>query len=231
MRQKSRLGLLDRLGSWLATSKHIDGLWVGVSPAYEVVNNDSVETGLCRVEEALCLIKTYDRLRYDRLTRDLERIWVRIVEHYAGLFTPSLKLCELDCRFVAKRSPDVIASMIVHEATHARLRRCGIGYEENIRARVEAVCIRRELAFSAKLPNGETVRELAEINLESYAVPEILTDAARDRLRAEGLVQTFRELGTPEWRINLILCIRRTLHSIRTAYQSISNSVRRFIKD
>jgi len=38
----------------------------------------------------------------------------------------------------------------------------GIGYDEDIRARVERVCIRRELAFAAKLPNGEQVRQQAE---------------------------------------------------------------------
>jgi len=41
----------------------------------------------------------------------------------------------------------------VHEATHARLRRYGIGYEEGLRQRVEEANFRRELAFaSARAP-------------------------------------------------------------------------------
>jgi hypothetical protein len=42
-------------------------------------------------------------------------------------------------------SAELIVAAIVHEATHARLSRRGIGDDEN--ACVEAVCLRRELAF------------------------------------------------------------------------------------
>ena len=48
-------------------------------------------------------------------------------------FNHSLNACQLDERFVLdeKSGPELIASVIVHEATHARLMRCGIGYEED----------------------------------------------------------------------------------------------------
>jgi hypothetical protein len=230
MRRRSRLGLLDWIGSLRATRRQIDGLWVGVSPVYQAVTNEDTAAGLRRVEEALGLIRTYDRLRYDRLTRDLERIWVRTLIHYAGLFTPSLNLCELDCRFVANRGADAVASMIVHEATHARLRRCGIGNEETIRARVEAVCIRREIAFSTKLPDGKEVRKWAEVNLETYAVPEVLTNAARERLIVETAARELRELGFSERLISAVLRFRRILRSLRAARQSLANSARRLIR-
>lgn len=230
MRRRSRLGLLDWIGSLRATSRRIDGLRVGVSPIYKIVTNEDAATGLRRVEEARGLIRTYDRLRYDRLTRDLERIWVRMLMHYAGLFTPSLNLCELDCRFVAERGADAVASMIVHEATHARLKSRGIGNEETIRARVEAVCIRREIAFSAKLPDGEEVRKWAEINLETYAVPEVHTNVAREKLIVEAAARELRDLGVSEWLISAVLRYRRTLRSLRAARQSLANSVRRLIR-
>ena len=75
-------------------------------------------------------------------------------------------------------SPELIAAVIVHEATHARLERYGIGYEEKLRARIEAVCFRRELAFAAKLPNGEAVRQPAEDRLKAYASANFWTNAA-----------------------------------------------------
>jgi hypothetical protein len=56
--------------------------------------------------------------------------------------------------------------------------RCGIGYEEEIRARVEAVCFRREVAFATGLPNGEQVRQRAERTLELSATAGFWADAA-----------------------------------------------------
>ena len=73
--------------------------------------------------------------------------------------------------------PELIASVIVHEATHARLMRCGIGYEEELRARVEKVCLRRELAFAAKLPNGEQIRAQTDPEL-GYLPPSYWTNEA-----------------------------------------------------
>jgi hypothetical protein len=102
--------------------------------------------------------------------------------------------------------PEVIAATIVHKATHARLCRCGIGYDEIVRGRVEAVCFRREFAFARKLPNGDHVRERAQVAL---AIPPVTwTDAAgRDR-DLEGSVQVLRHLRVPNWLVRALLAIR-----------------------
>jgi hypothetical protein len=78
---------------------------------------------LRRVEDALRLIKTFDPLRYKRIGRDLERVWVLVLPGDLGNFDASIKTCKLDTRFILAdtSSPEVIASTIVHEATHARL--------------------------------------------------------------------------------------------------------------
>ena len=136
-------------------SKCIDGLWVGTfQNAPEV---------LPKVERALQLIKLHDRRRYDRLLRDLERVLVGVLSGSIGRFDRRLSACELEIRFVLdEASSPAIASppTIVHEATHARLWRCGIRYDEKRRHRVEVLCFRRELAFAARLPNPEQVREI-----------------------------------------------------------------------
>jgi hypothetical protein len=190
--------LVDRLELRLSNGIRIDGLWVG--------GLDSEPAPLLRrVEEALRLIKIYDRLRYDRLIRDLERVWVRILPGALGCFNHSLHACELDRRFVLDETslPEFIAAAIVHEATHARLMRCGIGYEEGLRARVEAICFRRELAFAAKLPNGRQVREQAERRL---GIPHAYwTDAAfSDRHDIEH-AEALRDLGVPNWLVRTVL--------------------------
>jgi len=205
-RRVRRPNLLDRLELWCSTSRTIDDLWVGTW-------DNEPERYLSRVEEALRLIKACDRARYNRLTRDLKRVWVRLLPGPVGSFAESWSACQLDTRFVLDKrsSPDVIAAVIVHEGTHARLSRCGIGYEEEARSRVEAICIRREIAFARRLPNGDRVRELAETHLQSYALPEILTDAARERQHIEGSLEALRHLGMPDW-------IGRTVVTLRTLY-------------
>jgi hypothetical protein len=198
----SRATFNDRLMLWLSSGRHVDGLWVGT---YFQTNAKQV---MRRVEEALRLIKTYDQRRYDRVIRDLERVWVRLVPGALGQYKHSLRACELDERFVLAETspPDVIAATIVHEATHARLWRCGIGYDENVRARIEAVCFRRELAFARMLPNGEHAREKA---LDSLAMPPATWTDTADRGRdLEGSVQALRYLGAPNWVVRALLAAR-----------------------
>jgi hypothetical protein len=130
--------LVDRLELRLSTHRSLDGLWIGT---YE----PEAEAALLRVEEALRLIKAYDPLRYDRIIRDVKRVWVRTLVACLAQFNEIVDACELDVRYVfaATSSSVEIASTIVHEATHARLLHCRIGYGEELRARVEAVCFRR----------------------------------------------------------------------------------------
>ena len=135
----------------ISRSRCVDGLWIGSS------GQKHSELVLGRVEEALGLVKTYDGVRYNRLIRDLERVLVTVLSGATGSFNSSIGACQLDERFVLAEtsSPARIASVIVHEATHARLQRHGVGYQEEVRARVEAVCIRRELALQQSCPMGD----------------------------------------------------------------------------
>src|SRR5262249_5718763 len=93
-----------------------------------------------------------------------------------------------------------------HEATHARLWHCRIGYDERLRARVEATCFRRELALAAKLPNGERVREHAR---DALAIPPPgWTDAAERTRDVEGSTEVLRHLGAPNWLVRALLASR-----------------------
>lgn len=197
-----RASLTDRMMLRLSSGKRVDGLWVGTY--YQT----KAEPTLRRVEEALGLIKKYDRLRYNRIIKDLERVWVRLLPGALGKYTHSLRACELDERFVLADTspPEVIAATIVHEATHARLWRCGIGYDESLRHRVEAVCCRREVAFASKLPNGERVREKVQDYLAIS--PTAWTNAATRDRDLEGSVQDLRHIGTPDWLVRTLLWLR-----------------------
>jgi hypothetical protein len=199
---------------WLSSGRRVDGMWVGT---YFQRNAEQV---MRRVEEALRLIKTYDERRYKRLISDLSRVWVRLVPGGLGKYTHSLRACELDERFVLAETspPEMIAATIVHEATHARLWRFGFGYDENVRGRVEAVCVRRELAFARRLPDGELVREQAQDALSNP--PATWTDTAvRDR-DLEGSVQALRHLGAPNWVVRALLTARAWRSSRRSSRTS-----------
>jgi hypothetical protein len=202
--------LVDRLMLYISKSRYVDGLWIG---AYE--DKEKGKQILTRLEAALALIKRYDRVRYDRIIRDLRRIWVVLLPGNIANFAYQLETCQIDTRyFIADTTTlEMIASTIVHEATHARLWR--FGYEQAIRSRIEAICIRREIAFAAKLPNGEQVRDSAEKRLTFSASQDIWTNAAfRDR-RNEGTIEAMRYVGAPEWLIRAGFKLRSGVAYIR----------------
>jgi hypothetical protein len=93
-----------------STSKVVDGLWIGVSP-------DVCKSILSRIDVALQLIMTYDLLRYHRLLRVLDRIWVHLLNGNVAQFNRSLRACEIDTRFMLneKITPEVLAGVLVHE--------------------------------------------------------------------------------------------------------------------
>jgi hypothetical protein len=215
VRKARRLTPWDRLMLRWSVSKRIDGLWVGT-----LEEGSKAETVLHRVEEALCLIRTYDRRRYDRLRRDLERVWILVLVGALGSYNDRLRACELDPRHVLTEdsSPEIIAATIVHEATHARLLRCGLGYDEGRRSRIEAVCFRREIAFAAKLPDGERVRDRAERQLTRCTTNEYWTDVAFDARLLDDAREALRHLDAPKWfarAVPVFLAIRRGLSRYR----------------
>lgn len=200
MRQKSGPSFIDRCLLRLSVKRRVDGLWIGVLDFREP---DGV---LQCIEDGLGLIKACDPLRYGRIQRDLDGVWARLLPGCLGNFNVSIRACELDRNFILENlsSPAMIAAVIVHEATHARLDRYGFTYEEKSRSRIEAVCLRREIAFAARLLDGKRVREDAEATLVLCMTEDYWTSAAFD----ERNIQAGRDLGIPEWGIRIILGIR-----------------------
>ncbi|MEP9387849.1 hypothetical protein [Mesorhizobium sp. KR9-304] len=159
-----------------------------------------------RVESALSLIRLHHPLRYQRLLQDVRRVWLRPLIGASGRFHQSTWTCEIDNHFVVEdgTTTEMVASVIVHEATHARLWRRGISYDERIRKRVELVCVRQELAFSAKLPNGSTIREQAESRLAYTQQLDLSNEAKRDRF-GDHLEKASLDIGLPRWVVRLLM--------------------------
>jgi hypothetical protein len=202
------MGFLERVLLKLCDSRTIDGLLI-LSPYQKAMD---------RVDAALSLIRLHDPVRYRRLTQDLKRIWLRRLPGCIGRFDPPSSTCELDNRFVQddETTTEMIAALIVHEATHARLWRHGIRYEENIRFDVEGVCIRREIAFSAKLPEGGLIRDRAMRKLDALSDEELSDVGQRHRLR-EQLDSMLRGVGVPRWIVKPLLDYGAWLYRRRLA--------------
>jgi hypothetical protein len=163
-----------------------------------------------QVVEALSLIKTFDPLRYARLRRDIKRIWVRVIGAGMANFEWTTWTCNLDPRFMKDRSAAATACSIIHEATHARLCRLGIGYDEKLRTRVEQACFRRELAFASKLPDGSDARRYAECAL--FAPPDFSDAGMQERSYTEAR-EALLHLGAPTWITKLIISFVRWRHA------------------
>jgi hypothetical protein len=81
--------------------------------------------------------------------------------------------------------------------------RCGIGYDEAMLAGVEAVCVRRQIAFADRLPAGALSRDEAERNLTLRPTSDGTNEATRDRHReggAEARVVSLLPIGAIAWR-------------------------------
>ena len=175
-----------------STGRHVDGIWIGSWRSPE---------DLTRVEHALHLVKQHSPLHYSRIINDLERIWIFLLPDGLAEYNHSLNACVLDERYVADAATSVeqIASTIVHEATHARLERLGIRYKEELRARIEAICFRRELALAVRLPDSATLQQHIAEYLDWYqANPEYFRDANSRERHTNGEIETLRHIGAPD---------------------------------
>jgi tetratricopeptide (TPR) repeat protein len=198
--------LVDRMLLALSSGRQVDGIWIGTGFAPE---------HLSRVERALLLVKQHSPLHYSRIIRDLERIWIVLLPDRAAEYNHSLKACVLDERFVADLATSVerLATTIVHEATHARLMRFGIGYDEDQRARIEAICARRELALAVRLPDSARLQQEIAGCLDWYLNPanaDYFRDAAFIERHTKGEIEMLRHVRWPDWLIRA----RPTLRSI-----------------
>jgi hypothetical protein len=122
-----------------------------------------------KIDQALNLISEFDSRRYRQIKRDVKRIWIAAAPGYCAQWEEELQMCILDTDYFRRSdiSASEMALTIVHEATHARLHKLKIGYAENIRERVERICIKSEIAFAKRLPDGQKLVEMAESGLQT----------------------------------------------------------------
>jgi hypothetical protein len=174
-------------------------------PVWHSVTSTSDETAeLGKVVDAIELIRDLEPHRFARIKRDLAGVWISWISG-VGDYLETLKVCRLDGSYLRRpaTTAERVAATIVHEATHARLLACGFRYEEVIRPRIERVCLRAEIDFASRLPDGSDVIAVAERLM--LRLNEAWTDEALQAAEAQQL----RKLRLPRWLIRWLVMRRR----------------------
>jgi hypothetical protein len=195
---------------------------MGVPARAWVSSKTDKETVFTKIEQALLLIKTFAPVRFARLQQDVGCIFVMGIDQALGVWREELRMCELESDYVvsADTSAADVASTIVHEAMHARLKRWGFGYEEQRRARIERVCFKAERAFARRLPDGELLVQQAQRQIVRTYDGTLWTNAAS----LERDFQTLRGLRWPEWAIRALVKISPRARAAYQAEQSRRSS-------
>ena len=107
------------------------------------------------IEAALGLVAAHHPVWLRRMRRDIAEI--RVFRHppCRGAFDPASRVVILDSYFVCTFPPAMVASSLVHEATHARIAAAAphLPYSRD-RAKHERICRRSEIRFARRLPVG-----------------------------------------------------------------------------
>ena len=144
-----------------------------------------------RLGAALDLVRNHAPLRYAYLQRDLPRILVGPSDAL-GECHAAVGICLLKFEYVVAdaTTPEEVALTLVHEGSHARLDRAGVGYVgEERRARVERLCTKAELILAQRIPGGEAAAAYARQRLEwptSMWTDEAFSERRREALQAIG---------------------------------------------
>lgn len=196
--------LLSQLQFAISAKRRLHGLPVGI---FTPSDSEAQRRIFATIESAMKLIADISPICYARIRRDFRGILVCGVEGvraHNARWNRAVGMCELDTDYMcsADATPADVAATIIHEATHARLLRAGIDFEEERRARVERACFRAEIRFAKRLPDGQPIIDAVKRNMQREQ--SFWTDDAFLQRDAGTLIK----LGCPRWVVQLLKKIR-----------------------
>jgi hypothetical protein len=101
------------------------------------------------VMKALDIVADGDPRRFARIRHD--RVRVLVEDGPVCCYRWLTNTCVLTLDAVRNDPPQTTALTIIHEATHARLYRAGVGHDRKNKARQERRCVLEEIAFLRRL--------------------------------------------------------------------------------
>ncbi|MEM9499414.1 MAG: hypothetical protein AAGA28_15925 [Pseudomonadota bacterium] len=180
------------------------------------------DTGAQTVREALDLIHRIAPEKISAMRTCLPGgIAIEWTDYANGWFDAATGTCCLGGQFVATAGPVDLALTVVHELCHARLERCGIGYPEDQRDRIERLCVSREIAFARALARagcGDAITVDALCRKRDSLTAAQFSDTALRALHRREVLHRARMLGmqTPHCvRRCLVLATRKRLRRLR----------------
>lgn len=162
-----RAQLMQRLQGWASEERNIRGFSVTVVNSRPDIDTAAV---FQRMDAALGLIAQWQPLAFRRMQGDFARILVQRYPCRAAYY-PDSRTCLIELTFSVNPEFTVaqIASSIVHEGVHARVRQMCTTYDPDRLPREERLCRKAELNFGLSVPGGEAVVTRA---LQSLALPD-----------------------------------------------------------
>ena len=135
----------DLIGRWLAVARPS----AAASGFSLVVKSQEVpaDSVIDKLREALALIERHDPRRLHRVRRDVPRVVALDLLLLGGTQWMHPRAILLKAAAVHQQPPLWAAGVIIHEATHIRLKQRGIRTTPLNRARVERCCVREQIHF------------------------------------------------------------------------------------
>lgn len=148
--------------AWVGLKAVLRGSAVQRIGSIEVVHGIDGTDGphIQKLKEAADLVRESDPRRYGMIEANLCRIaivdWnVQGARYYALSRTLVLRAESIEFSRVS-----VLASMLVHEATHGRISSWGIRYTPQLSERIEQLCLRNEVWFLQRVPGAQSLLDL-----------------------------------------------------------------------
>ncbi len=165
--RRARAALMQKLQGYSSEERSLGGFAVRIVNSRPDIDSDAV---FQRMDAALEMIARHQPRAYRRMRCDFQSILVQRYPCRAAYF-PEPRICLIELTFTVNPEFTVaqIASSIVHEGVHARVRQMCTTYDPRQLPREERLCRKAELAFGLAIPGGEPVVRRA---LESLALAD-----------------------------------------------------------
>lgn len=168
------MGLLGHIQNWKNSylkyriidfypSHNIEQINIGFGKR---IKNEEIEKILELLELSFKLLKSVFPGKYKDLLKDVKKIYIErnIIDDgdVSGMFIPNIKSISLPIKLFQsnlrfENKTEFIASIILHEAQHARLYRLGFDSNRKTLGRQERVCYSLQNRFGEKITNGSEI--------------------------------------------------------------------------
>lgn len=191
-------GLLTRLAAAMSPQGCLSE--AGGIPLVHLGSEDDAPGDLAAAAAGVGLLGATAPRTFARLRQDVPRVAVTTLGDLAGGYAYGSGWVLLDVQFLRTHRPGCVAALLVHEATHARIRRMGVTSLRGRAERIERRCLREQASFAARLPLEVGVCERC-VAVMTLGTAEAWWNPEREGERRAVAAQ---DLGAPRWLVERV---------------------------